>query len=69
MQCRRKRLSSIDRNCVALIERHRVWAGLELHGLTPDQRLVIEASGDIEVVSSRGHAGKGPGAVGIGPDG
>src|SRR5271168_881945 len=50
----RRMLSSIQRDGVALIERYRVWAGLELHGLTPDERLVVDARGDHQVVGSRG---------------
>ena len=59
---------SIDGGCVAQIQRERVWAGLELHGLTPGEALVVVARGDHQIVDSRGHAGKGSAAVSVGPD-
>ena len=61
--------SSVQRRGVVGVKLDGIGASVNLHGLFPDQRLVVIGRGDQQVISSGWHTGEGSSARGISADG
>jgi len=62
-------IGSIERSRVSLIESDRIGSRFQLHGLSPDQRLLVIYGGDHQVVGAGGNSGESSCTVSIAADG